>query len=78
MAVGLTVVEPMAVVEVKVPGVMAMDVAPVVDQLRVVLAPEVMLVGLALKQQMSGVLSACTVTVAVAVTAPDALVALSV
>ena len=47
VVVGLTFVEPLAKVELKPPGEMEMDVAPVVDQLRVALAPELMAAGLA-------------------------------
>jgi hypothetical protein len=79
VAVGLTLVEPLAAVEVKVPGVMTMLVAPLVAQLSVLLVPEVMLVGLAIKELMVGRLGGgITVTVAVAVTEPVALVAVSV
>lgn len=45
--VGLTLVEPVAEVDVKVPGVMARLVAPVTDQLNVVLEPGLMPVGFA-------------------------------
>ena len=51
---GLTLVEPLAKVDVNVPGVIAMLVAPVVAQLSVLLAPELMLVGLALKDVIAG------------------------
>ena len=79
VAVGLTLVDPLAVVEVKVPGVMAILVAPLVTQLRVLLEPDVMLVGLAVKELIIGLLGcALTVTVAVDVTEPAALVAVSV
>ena len=79
VAVGLTLVEPLAAVEVKVPGVIAMLVAPLVTQLRVLLEPGVMLVGLAVKELMVGLLGgALTVTVAVDVTEPAPLVAVSV
>lgn len=54
VAVGLTLVEPVADVDVKVPGVMAMLVAPVTIQLSVLLAPELMLVGSAVKEAMVG------------------------
>ena len=74
---GLTLVEPLAAVDVNVPGVIAMLVAPVVTQLSVLLDPEVMLVGLAVKEEITGKLpAALTVTVAVAV--PDEFVAVSV
>jgi hypothetical protein len=65
-------------VEVNVPGVMAIDVAPVVVQLNVLLEPEAMLPGLAEKELMVGLLAAVTVTVSVDVTEPAALVAISV
>ena len=70
--------EPLADVDVNVPGVMAMLVAPVVAQLSVLLAPAVMLVGLALKELMVGLVAAFTVTVTVAVVEPAAFVAVSV
>jgi hypothetical protein len=79
VAVGLTVVEPLAAVEVKVPGVMAMLVAPLVAQLSVLLVPEVMLVGLAVKELMVCFVGAgFTVMVAVAVMEPAALVTVRV
>jgi hypothetical protein len=52
--VGLTPVEPLAELEAKLPGVMAIDVAPVVDQLSVLLDPEFMLVGFAVKDVIAG------------------------
>jgi hypothetical protein len=55
-------------VDVKVPGVMAMLVAPVVAQLSVLLWPEVMLAGLAVKMVMVGT-AGVTVTVTVLVIA---------
>ena len=67
VAVGLTLVEPVAEVEVNVPGAMAMLVAPEVAQLSVLLEPEAMLVGLAEKEEMAGLLGAFVVTVTVAV-----------
>ena len=51
---GLTLVEPLAKVDVNVPGVMATLVAPVVAQLSVLLTPELMVVGLALKDVIAG------------------------
>ena len=78
VAVGLTLVEPLADVDVNVPGVMAMLVAPVVAQLSVLLEPEVMLVGLAVKELIVGLLAVFTVTVSVDVVEPAALVAVSV
>jgi hypothetical protein len=50
VAVGLTVVEPLAEVDVNVPGVIAMLVAPFVAQVNVLLTPEFMLVGLAVNE----------------------------
>ena len=47
-------VEPLADAEVNVPGVMARLVAPVVAQLSVLLAPEVMLAGSAVKEVIVG------------------------
>jgi hypothetical protein len=78
VAVGLTAVEPPADVDVNVPGVMAMLVAPVVSQLSVLLEPEVMLVELAVNDPIVGLLAAVTVTFAVDVVEPAALVAVSV
>jgi len=76
--VGLTLVEPVADVDVKVPGVMAILVAPVVAQLSVLLEPEVILVGLAVKELMVGLLGVFTVTISVDVVEPTALVAVRV
>jgi hypothetical protein len=77
VAVGLTLVEPLAEVDVKVPGVMETLVAPVVDQLSVLLEPELMLVGLAVKELSVG--GVCflpgTVTTTLAVVEPARLVA---
>jgi hypothetical protein len=55
-----------------------MLVAPVVAQLSLVLEPELMLVGLAVKELIVGVAAAVTVTVAMAVVEPEGLVAASV
>jgi type III secretory pathway component EscT len=77
VTVGLTLVEPLANVEVKVPGVMATLAAPAVAQASVLLVPEVMLVGLAVKEVMVGLLNGFTVTVTVDVVEPEALVAVS-
>jgi hypothetical protein len=57
---------------------MAILVAPVVTQLSVLLDPEVMLVGLAVKELITGLLAVFTVTVAVDVVEPAALVAVRV
>jgi hypothetical protein len=54
VAVGLTLVEPVANVEVNVPGAMAMLVAPVVDQFRVALAPALTAVGFAANEAIVG------------------------
>ena len=54
VAVGLMLVEPLANEEVNVPGVMAILVAPVAAQLSVLLAPEFMLVGSAVKEVIDG------------------------
>jgi flagellar biosynthesis protein FliR len=78
VAVGLTLIEPAADVDVNVPGVMAILVAPVVAQLSVLLEPEVILVGLAVKESIVGLLGGFTVTVSVDVVGPAALVAVSV
>jgi len=73
-------VEPLADVDVNVPGVMAILVAPVVSQLSVLLEPEVIVVGLAVKELIvgTGLLTVFTVTVSVDVVEPEALVAVSV
>jgi hypothetical protein len=78
VAIGFTVVDPLADVEVNVPGEMAMEVAPVVAQLSLLLEPEAMLAGLAVKELMVGLLGVVTVTIAVDVTEPAALVAVNV
>jgi hypothetical protein len=78
VAVGLTLVEPVADAEVNVPGVIAMLVAPVVDQSNVLLEPEAMLGGVAVNEEMVGLVAALTVTVTVDVVEPVALVAVSV
>jgi hypothetical protein len=54
VAVGLTLVEPVADVEVKVPGEMETVVALLVAQFRVLVAPEFTLVGLAAKDEIEG------------------------
>ena len=78
VAVGLTLVEPLADVEVNVPGVMASLLAPVVTQLSVLLEPEVIPVGLAVKELITGLLAEFTVTVSVDEVEPAALVAVRV
>jgi hypothetical protein len=78
VTVGLTFVEPLDKADVNVPGVMAMLVAPLVDQLSVLLEPGIMLSGSAVNELIDGLLSAFTVTVCVDVTEPAALVAVRV
>lgn len=79
VAVGLTLVEPIAEVDVNVPGVMAKLVAPLVTQLSVLLEPDVMLAGLAVKEVIVGLFAeVVTVTVTVEVVDPVELVAVSV
>lgn len=58
VAVGLTLVDPLATGDVNVPGVMAILVAPVVCQLSVLPVPELMLVGVAVKEVIASVESA--------------------
>ena len=73
-------VEPLAAVDVNPPGLMVMPVTPPVTQLRVLLAPALMLEGLAVNEVIVGFVpsDAVTVTVAVLVTDPALLVAVSV
>jgi len=78
VAVGLTLVEPLADVDVNVPGVMARLAAPVVAQLSVLLEPEAILVGLAVTELIIGLLAVFTVTVSMDVVEPAVLVAVSV
>ena len=82
VAVGLTLVEPLADVDVNVPGAMARLVAPVVAQLSALLEPELIFVGLAVKELIVGLFGVevppFTVTVSVEVVEPAALVAVSV
>jgi hypothetical protein len=51
---GLTLVEPLADAEVKVPGVMAMLAAPVVTQWRALAEPELTALGVAVNDVMLG------------------------
>lgn len=55
VADGVTFVDPLADVEVNVPGVMAMVVAPLVAQVSVLLAPELIPAGLAVKEVIAGI-----------------------
>lgn len=54
VTVGLTLAEPVVDVDVSVPGEMAMLVAPLVDQLSVLLEPEFMLPGSVVNEVMVG------------------------
>ena len=54
VVVGLMLVEPLADVDANVPGVMAILVAPPAAQISVLLVPEFMLVGSAVKEVMAG------------------------
>jgi hypothetical protein len=54
VAVGLMLVEPLADVDVNVPGVIAIPVAPAAAQLSVLVVPEFMLVGFAAKDVIVG------------------------
>ena len=77
--VGLTLVEPLAAANVKFPGVIEIDVgAPTVAQVSVLLAPELMLLGLAVNELIEGFLPGFTVTVAVDVVEPMGFVAVRV
>jgi hypothetical protein len=80
VAVGLTLVEPLAKADVNAPGVIAMPVAPVVVQFKVLLLPDVMFEGVAANELIVGLLPVpeVTVTVAVEVTDPAELVAVNV
>jgi hypothetical protein len=75
---GLTLLEPLADADVKVPGVIATVVAPVVTQFNVLLPPTPMPAKLAVKDLIRGKFAASTATVTVAFTEPAALVAVSV
>lgn len=78
VAVGLMLVEPLAEVDVNVPGVMEILVAPVVTQFSVLLEPEEIFVGLAVKVLIVGLLAPFTVRVSVDVAEPAGLIAVSV
>ena len=54
VAVGLMLVVPLAEADVNPPGEIEMEVAPLVAQLRVLLAPELILVGLAVNELIDG------------------------
>jgi hypothetical protein len=77
--VGLTLVDPFAELEVNVPGVIVIVAAPLVAQLKLLLDPELTLVGFAENELIFGLLpTAFTVTVTVFVDEPVELVAVSV
>jgi hypothetical protein len=78
VAVGLTLVDPLADVEVKDPGVIATLVAPFVAQLRVLLESEPILSGDAVNEVIVGLLAGFTVTVTVEVVDPVELAAVKV
>jgi hypothetical protein len=78
VAAGLTLVDPLADVEVKDPGVIATLVAPVVAQLRVLLESEPILSGDAVNEVIVGLLAGFTVTVTVEVVDPVELAAVKV
>jgi len=65
VTVGLTIAEPLAYLDLNLPGVMTTLVAPFVDQLSVLLEPEVIVVGLAAKELIFGRASTGTVCVEV-------------
>jgi len=77
VAEGLTEKDPVPSVDVNVPGVMAMLVAPEVDQVSVLLDPGLTLVGFAVNELITGSAAAETTTCAEEVTDPAALVAVS-
>ncbi|HLY40634.1 MAG TPA: hypothetical protein VKR52_05440 [Terracidiphilus sp.] len=77
VVVGLTLVDPLAELVVNDPGVIVMLVAPEVDQLSVLLAPDAILVGLAVNDLIGGRPDPVTVTFTVAVLEPAELVAVS-
>jgi hypothetical protein len=78
VAVGFTLVEPLALLDVNDPGPIAMLVASLVVQFRVLLEPALILAGFALKELIVGLLAAFTDTVAIAVADPAAFVAVNV
>lgn len=78
VADGLTLNEPLADVGMKPPGAMERLVAPTVTQLNVLLAPDVMFVGLAVKELIAGLPAPFTETVSIDVLDPAGLVAVSV
>jgi hypothetical protein len=77
VAVGVTLVEPLAAVDVKPPGEIVTLVAPVAAYASVLLDPEAMPAGLAVNELIVGSPDV-TVTVTVAVTDPAEFVAVNV
>ena len=69
---------PLALLDVKLPGVIPIDVAPLVAQLNVLDPLTEMLAGLAVNEVIDGSGAPATVTVAVAITEPAELVAVNV
>src|ERR1700722_13392146 len=61
VSVGLTLVDPLAAVDVNVPGTIEMLVAPLVTQLNVLLCPFVTLDGLAVNELIVGFVAACAI-----------------
>jgi hypothetical protein len=79
VADGDTLVEPLAATEVNPPGLIATLVAPLETQLSVLLAPALILAGLAINDVIAGfVPGATTVSVVALVTEPALFVAVSV
>ena len=79
LAVGDTLVEPLAEVDVNPPGLMLMLAAPVVAQLNVLLAPAPILAGFAVNDVIAGLdVAAPTVTATVSVNDPALSDAVSV
>ena len=75
---GVTVVAPVADADVKFPGEIEILVAPVVAQLKLLLAPDAMVLGAAKNEPITGFVGAVTATVTVAEDEPVASVAVSV
>jgi hypothetical protein len=75
---GLTFTEPLAEVDARFPGAIFSVVAPEVVQLSVLIPPNEMLVGFAVKELIAGNVGSVTVTTCVAVAAPVVFVAVKV
>jgi hypothetical protein len=78
VACGLTLILPLADVDVNVPGVIVMFVAPEVAQLSELAPPGAIVEGLAVNVLIDGTLVPVTVTAAVAVAEPATFLAVSV